>query len=71
MIILTADHSSKPEAHTPERTHVPLIIKLPGQQRAYAIDKPFRNNRLGPVIESVMRGLHDEAEILSMILDAE
>ena len=72
MIIFTADHASKSERHSRDlRTHVPLIIKLPGQESAYVIEKPFQNNRLAPIIESVMRGHSGEGEILRVIRDAE
>ena len=72
MIIFTADHGSRFDDYPRDpRRHVPLIIKLPGQDTAYAIDKQFQNNRLTPIIELVMRGHSDEARVFRMIQEAE
>ncbi len=62
LLILTADHASSFESQE-ARIHVPLIIKLPGQQRSHVIDAPIRNNQLAPIIEAAMEGEVDEATV--------
>jgi hypothetical protein len=54
-LILTADHSWRNDPEVPEKTHeilthVPLIVKLPGQHTAGRVEEDFRTFRLGELI---------------------
>jgi len=62
LLILTSDHglTLPPQHQDPDMTRVPLIVKLPGQERGYIVDTPVTNNQLGPLIEQVLRGEVDE-----------
>jgi len=66
LLIVTADHGDG-EPLDPDLTRVPLIVKLPGQEKGYTVDVPFTNNRLKPLIEQVLRGEVDEEGWLSSI----
>lgn len=52
LILMTADHGS----FQPDMQQVPLIIKLPGQERGQVIDTPVAVDRLAPLIEAVLAG---------------
>lgn len=59
LIIMTSDHSwrqdpSVPEPDDDELTHVPLIVKLPGQTVPQRVDDEFRTCRLGEFIKGAL-----------------
>jgi arylsulfatase A-like enzyme len=61
MLILTSDHSWRrdPDIPNPSReelTHVPLIIKLPGQTESQRVDDDFRTCHLGEFIDRALHG---------------
>jgi glucan phosphoethanolaminetransferase (alkaline phosphatase superfamily) len=65
LLILTSDHGWRED---PEPTfynlpdykqHVPLIIKLPGQQSGYVVDRGISPNQLKPLLEAVFAGEKD------------
>jgi hypothetical protein len=73
LLIVTADHGIQDPTGgplDPDLTRVPLIVKLPGQERGYTVDEPFTNNRLKPLIEQVLRGEVDEEGWLTSIEDS-
>ncbi len=61
-VVLTSDHTwvDDPElkasgASAERMTHVPLLIKFPGQQEASRVDAPFSNTWLADLLEAVRR----------------
>jgi len=58
LVILTSDHGwrADPLRRTGENpvTHVPLIVKLPYQQRGYQINERFENRHLGSLITEAL-----------------
>jgi len=61
LLIITSDHSwhsdpDKQENHIDsEATHVPLIVKLPGQQSPFSTNSPFVTSNLGSLITHVLK----------------
>lgn len=61
VVVLTADHNwrSDPDLTKEDRklqlTHVPLLVKAPGQTEHRAIDERFDMHRLGELVESIVR----------------
>lgn len=59
LIILTSDHTwrSDPRGVPPaRRTHVPLLVKAPRQNRTQSIQDRFETRNLGALIESMVAG---------------
>lgn len=73
LVILTADHTWRHDPDLkPIRTHVPLIVKLPGQNHAMETHARFHTIRLGALIEQMISADDPSAEIeasLRSILD--
>jgi hypothetical protein len=76
LIIITADHSWNKDPKNgfeqlETNTHVPLFLKLPYQKRPHTIEREFRNNQIGPIIEHVMRHEANEDHVRMFIEQAD
>ena len=74
-IVLTSDHTWRNDPELPPRSarhwsHVPLLIKFPGQEERIDVDVPFTTSRLERLLEAVRRTGHDLSH-LPAILSAE
>ncbi|HEV8120892.1 MAG TPA: sulfatase-like hydrolase/transferase, partial [Candidatus Polarisedimenticolia bacterium] len=77
LVIMTSDHSWRtdpdiPRTLEPERVrHVPLLIKVPGQNERRTIDAPFDDRSLGSIIEAALDGRLDTRAADRLIPEAE
>jgi hypothetical protein len=73
LLVLTSDHGWRFDPDPAFKTgtdwkrHVPLVVKLPGQRKPLAVDKPFGNNQLRPLLEAVFSGQTDASRLLETI----
>lgn len=70
LLVLTSDHSWRQDPAVVERTdeqltHVPLIVKLPGQVDALDVHEEFRTHRLGELIGNYLRPESNAARLAS------
>jgi hypothetical protein len=75
VLILTSDHSWRSDPQVSDKsdkvlTHVPLIVKLPGQDKALNINSDFRTWRLGEIIAKSLRDNDDAQQIAASLESA-
>lgn len=74
LIIMTSDHTWRDDPSRitkqidcPKTTHVPLIIKMPHQDRALSIDAQFKTNKLQKLIDYAMIANGDTTGIACLL----
>jgi hypothetical protein len=73
---MTSDHSWRTDPDTPptlepERVrHVPLLIKVPGQNERRTFEAPFDGRSFGPIIEAALDGRLDTRTAERLIPEA-